>query len=220
MIAQPLPPSLGFDTSGVLTAAQYRALRGIGFAWCCRYVPLANQSPTAPGVLQPAELQAALTAGLGVMLVQFSRDRDWSAATGAADGKAAARYLLGLGIPPTVCLWADQGVAPSADVTLAYLNAWVDAALQAGMGTASLGVYFEPGCPLSAEARYQKVALSRYWATAAQDPNRFPTRRGCQLVQLWGSDRGEYQPIPGVMIDADVAQHDWLGDAPVAVFSS
>jgi hypothetical protein len=218
IVAKALGVSLGFDTSENLTAAQYQALKSKGFDWAVRYVPRADQSTTGAGVIQPAELAAALDAGLGMMLVQFSRGSGWTASSGNADGQWAAQYARVLGVPNTVCLWADMGVPSTAQVSADYLNGWYAGAVGAGWDPAALGVYFEPGNPMTASQRYSMLKLARYWATAADDPQRFPQPRGCQLVQLWASSAGEYSPLPGVVIDGDVAQLDWLEHAPVAAF--
>ena len=133
------------------------------------------------------------------MLVQFARGSGWTAATGQADGKAAAAYALSLGIPKTVCLWADMGVTSTAQVSADYLNGWSQGAVAAGWSAGACGVYFEPGNPMTPAQRYSMIAQARYWATAADDPNRFPQPRGCQLVQLWASNQGEYEPAPGMV---------------------
>jgi len=222
MIAKTLAPSLGFDTSENLSLAQYQFLRSQaqGFAWACRYVPLSGQSTTSPGVISASELADALSTGLGMMFVQFSRTSGWSSSTGLADGQSAAAYVLSLGVPNTTCLWLDMSPTKTVSITTNYANAWCEAAVQAGMAKSALGVYFEPGCLLTAEQRYQLISMQRYWATAANDPNKYVASRGCQLMQLWGSDKGEYSPEPGIEIDADVSQQDYFESAPVAVFES
>lgn len=222
MIAKTLAPSLGFDTSENLTLAQYQFLRSQaqGFVWGCRYVPLAGQGSSSPGVISESELAAALSTGLGLMFVQFSRTSGWSSSAGLADGQAAAAYVLGLGVPATTCLWLDMSPTATVAITTDYANAWYEGAVQAGMEASAPGVYFEPGCPLTAEQRYQMINMQRYWATAANDPNKWVSSRGCSLIQLWNSNKGEYSPELGVEIDADVSQEDYFESAPVAVFGS
>jgi hypothetical protein len=220
MIAKSLVISLGFDTSENLSASQYNFLRSKGFAWGVRYVPLSGQSTTAPGIIQPAELANALAAKLGIMFVQFARGSGWTSNTGLADGKTAATYVRSLGVPSNVCLWADMGVTSTAQVSADYLNAWYEGAVSGGMDGGACGVYFEPGNPMTADQRDKMISQSRYWATGADDPARFPPPRGCQLIQLWASAKGEYEPESGLVIDADVAQADWLENWPVAVFGS
>src|SRR5581483_309752 len=158
MVAKNVPiPSLGFDTSENLSAAHYDYLVSAGFKWGCRYVPLAGQSSTANGVIQPAELANALARKLGMMFVQFARTSPITAAQGAADGKAAATYVLQtLKAPNTTCLWCDMGLA-TRDATIAYVNAWYQGTIDAGMSPAAAGVYFEPGVPLTSSERFSLI---------------------------------------------------------------
>ncbi len=212
----PLGVALGCDTSENLNASQYAFLKSKGYTWIARYVPLSGQSPTSYGVIQPSEFTAALQSGMAVMLVQFPRTSGWSATTGLADGKEAAAYALSLGYPTTACIWADMSVAPTGAITVAYMNAWYEGLVQGGMSASAGGVYFEPGVPLTAQQRYSEINVPRYWATGANDPERFPAHRGCQLIQLWGSSNGELFPEPGLVIDADVSQLDYFGNPAVA----
>jgi hypothetical protein len=80
--------------------------------------------------------------------------------------------------------------------------------------------YMEPGYPLNASDRYSKLHVHRYWATAAADPNKMVSNRGCQVLQLWGSSRGEFLPEPGLVIDADAIQQDYFGNFPVALIAA
>jgi hypothetical protein len=220
IVAKPLPVSLGFDTSENMNAQQYAFLASKGYQWGCRYVPLSGQSPTSYGVIQKSELEVALAAKFGMMFVQFARNSGWSVSVGLADGKAAAQYLLSLGVPNNVCLWADLGVTPTAQVAIDYMNAWYEGTIEGGMLASAAGVYMEPGVPLNASDRYNKLHLHRYWATAANDPNKIPSNRGCQLLQAWGSKQGQYFPEPGLVIDGDFAQMDYFGDVPIAAFGA
>lgn len=220
MIAKTISPALGFDTSENMTLAQYQFLKSQGFSFGCRYVPLAGQSHTSPGVISASELAAALSTGMGLMFVQFSQTKTTTAQQGTLDGQAAAAYVLGLGVPNTVCIWCDLGVMSSAQAAADYVNAWYQGTVNAGMNPAAPGVYMEPGVPMSSEQRYSMINLHRYWATAANDPNRIPSNRGVQILQLWESSKGQYYPETGLVIDADVSQEDWFQSAPVAVFGS
>lgn len=223
MIARTLSAALGFDTSQNLTAAQYATLRGLGYAWASRYVPHAGQSSTAPGILQPGELAACLAAGFGLMLISYPRTSQtpggWTTSTGQADGQTAAAYARSLGYPATACLWADLNPPPSSQAAIDYLNGFYQGAVAGGMAGSAVGAYMEPGVPLTASQRYSALKLARYWATAANDSNRYPTPRGCQLVQLWEGQKG-FNPAPGIVIDADASQMDWLGASPIAAYAS
>ena len=160
MIAKTLAPSLGFDTSENLTLAQYQFLKSQGFAWACRYVPLAGQSLTSPGVISASELAAALSV-MGLMFVQFAQEKTWTAEQGLLDGQAAGAYVLGLGVPATTCLWLDMSPMSTVALTTDYANAWYEGAVQAGMAASAPGVYFEPGCPhgRAAVPAHQHAAL-------------------------------------------------------------
>ena len=217
MIAKTLSPSMGFDTSEALTLAQYQFLKSQGFSWGCRYVPLAGQSASVG--ISASELFNALSVGLGVMFVQFARGNVQTSQQGLLDGKAAAEFVLKLGVPSATCLWCDLSITSSAQAAAGYANAWYQGTIDAGMSPTAAGVYMEPGVPLTADQRYQMIHMQRYWATAANDPARFVANRGCQLIQLRGSDKGEYSPEPGLLIDADVALLDFFESAPVAVFA-
>ena len=157
-----------------------------------------------------------------MMFVQYSRTSDIGAATGTTDGEAAVAALKALGVLPsvtTVSTWQDLSAASSA-ACIAYSNAWTSAAIAGGLAASAVGCYCEPGYPLTASQRYSELTLSRYWATAANDPNRIVEPRGVQVIQLWGSDRGEYSPAPGIPIDADVVQSDWENVYPVALVAA
>lgn len=224
-VARAVGPGLWADTSEPLILSQYQALALRGFRGAIRYVPLASQSPTAPGVIQLGELQAALSVkcpdgtGFGMMFVQFSRSSGLGATSGQEDGAAAAEYVQKLGVPPTVNVYQDLDVGAKADC-IAYSNAHYEASIAKYLAAAAPGAYCEPGYPLTASERYQLLYLHRYWATAAADPNRIVTPRGCQILQLWESSRGEYSPVPGVEIDADAIQLDWFGDGPVGMYAA
>jgi hypothetical protein len=218
LVARTLGVALGCDTSEVLTLAQYQFLCSLGYTWIARYVPLAGGSASSPGVIGSAELAALVQSGLGLMLVQIPRTSGWSSTTGAQDGQAAATYARSLGYPPTAALWCDLAPPPTRDEAVAYVNGWLAGLVAGGMASSAGGIYCEPGVPLTASERYRLLNVTRYWATAAADPQRFPTPRGCQLVQSWGSKTGSYNPELGLVIDGDVSQLDWFGGAPIAAF--
>jgi len=224
MVTKKIPiPALGWDTSENLSASHYAFLASKGYTFGVRYVPLSGQSPTASGVIQPAELANALASKIGVMFVQFSRSSNINATTGRADGMAAGTYVLStLKAPADVCLWADM-FPTTKSATIDYLNAWYEGTIAAGMSSSSAGVYFEPGCPLTASERYSLINLHRYWATAANDPARMVASRGCELIQAWASPQGQFFPEPGLVIDGDFAQLDYLNSPtsqPVGVYGA
>jgi hypothetical protein len=203
----------GFDTSQSLNATQAASLAKAGLKFGVRYVPLSGQSSSS--AINKAELTTLVEAGLAMMLVQFARTHGWTEALGHDDGAAAAAYALSLGYPPGACLWLDLADPGSSDLAIAYTNAWYKGAVSAGMYGSALGIYCEPGVPLSSSQLYHSLTVSRYWRTAGQCPN--VDTRGYQLLQLYPGNR---TMPPGIIIDYDVVQSDFLGSYPVAAVSA
>ena len=204
-------PELWCDTSESLTASDYAFLAGLGVRGQFMYVEVATT----------AMIQAALNtrcpdgSGFALAFVQFARTSGINAANGQVDGQAALTKLKALSVPNKV--WFSQDLYPSdAASCIAYSNASYNAMVTGWLST-SLAMYAEPGYPLSAADRYSKLFVHGYWATAAADPQRFPTPRGCQVVQCWGSSRGEWFPRQGLVIDTDLVQFDWFNAAPIVL---
>jgi len=200
---------IGFDTSQSLNAAQAAALVKAGLKFGVRYVPLSGQSSSA--AINQAELDTLVGAGLAMMLVQFGRTSGWSAEKGFLDGEAAGSYAMTLGYPPGACLWLDLASPGSPEMAIEYANAWYRGAVSAGMYGSALGIYCEPGVPLSSSQLYHSITVSRYWKTAGQCPN--VETRGYQFIQLYPGNR---TLPPGIIIDYDAVQSDFLGSYPVA----
>ncbi len=203
---------IGFDTSAQLSADQVKTLAALDLRFGVRYVPLSGQSPNL--AIKQAEVDAFASLGLGLMLVQFPRTSGWSEAVGYGDGQAAGAYALSLGYPPGACLWLDLGNPGSSQAAIAYANNWYKGCVAAGMYGSALGVYCEPGVPLTSDQLYHNLTVARYWRTAAQCPN--VTTRGYQMMQLWpGNVRAA-----GTVIDYDAIQSDYLGSLPVAAYGT
>jgi hypothetical protein len=101
------------------------------------------------------------------MFVQFARAFGWDYVTGKADGRAAARNVLALGVPPLSGLTCDmEGGFQSAKQAIDYGSAWWEAARAEGMGIDSLQVYAGAGVPLSSRS-----------AGIGGPSRRFPTSR-------------------------------------------
>lgn len=216
--AKTVGPGLWADTSETLNLSQYQYLAQAGYRGCFRYVPLAGGG----GGIALAELQAALSvkcpdgSPFAIQFVQFARSNGIGASSGTEDGQAAAEYVKALGVPNTVCVWQDLAAAAKA-TCIAYSNASYASMIATYLAASSPGMYAEPGYPLTASERYSLIDLHRYWATAANDPNRMVANRGCQVIQGWGSPKGEIFPIPGLVIDVDLVQSDYFNSFPVAV---
>jgi hypothetical protein len=215
-----VPGERGFDTSQPnLTGADGVQLLQAGYTFGVRYIQNAAPSPDQPPI-GTQELAALTGAGLGIMLVQYARATGWSVQTGTADGQAAAKNALALGVPPTATLWFDyalQGLSV-ADAT-AYADACFDGAVAGGMSPAALGGYFEPGVPLS-DSQLYALKIGRYWRSGAIVPN--VAHRGYQLLQLWPADILIPRNPPGkgnLEIDIDVVQQDYEKDVPLLIVS-
>lgn len=218
--AKTIGAGLWADTSETLTLAHYQFLAKAGYRGCFRYIPLDGGGGPP---ISLAELQLALSvrcpdgSPFAIQFVQFARSSNINATTGAADGRAAAEYMKKLGIPSTVCVWQDLAPAPTKQACIDYSNASFAAMTADGIAASAPGMYAEPGYPLTASERYTKLNLHRYWSTAASDPQKFPTPRGVQVIQLWESNQGQFFPEPGLVIDADAIQQDYFGSFPVGV---
>ena len=198
------PKIIGFDTIARLEPAAAGRLAAAGLAFAVSYVSLREGGP---GPLDAAHVELLAGAGLRVMPVQFARTSGWSAKSGQADGAAAARNALAVGLPPGVTLWCDlEGAIPSADIAIAYANAWVEAATAAG--AEDPGLYVGAGLPLTGDELFERLAVRRYWRSFSAVPN--IARRGYQMLQLFPGD----QLVEGIRVDLDVVQSDYFGDRP------
>jgi hypothetical protein len=205
----------GWDTSENLSSSAVQSLRALrAYGWGARYVPLYGQNP-AVGI-QAAEASSILLAGFGLFLVQFARTGTPSQSLARSDGQIAGEYAQALGLK-VCCLVYDCAIFSSASDAINCSNAWYGGAVASGYSGALTRVYYEPGVPLTSQERYQDVAFPGYWITAANDPNKWPATRGGQLIQLWPGDR---TVAPGVLVDNDAAQEDYLGSYPVAAFAA
>ena len=204
----------GFDTSERCTAAQIATVAAMKkFDFGTRYV--ANSFQDSSVGITLSELEEWTAAGIAMDLVQFARTSGWSATTGAADGAAAAKNALALGYPKTACLWLDlEGNIGSATNAIAYVNNWYVAAASNGMSSSALGLYVGPGVPLTPEQLYD-LDVTRYWAAGAIIPD--VTTRGFQKRQLYP---GNITIAPGIVIDYDFIEEDWLGSLPTLCVSA
>jgi hypothetical protein len=198
---------IGFDTVAKVKTATAARLVAEGLVFGVRYVGLAG--PT-PGTLDALELEGLTRAGLGVMAVQYARTSAWSAETGRADGRAAARNALAAGLPPDTTLWCDmEGPIPGAEIAFAYANAWHEAATSAGMNDPGLYVGAGLAPPLSEAELFHALLFARYWRSFSAVSN--VQARGYQMIQLFPGN----QVVAGVQVDLDVVQSDYLGSRPL-----
>jgi len=196
----------GFDTDTVVDAHQAQQLRAAGFAFCLRYLSLAEGESS--GDLTPAEATRILHAGLALMAVQHVRRRGWvpTAELGTTYGKTAALNAAAVGFPQGVNIWLDlEGVLGSvlSEEVIRYCNAWFFEVASAGFGP---GLYVGSEAILTGDELYWRLRTKHYWRSASDVPQ--ITHRGYQMFQALAPS-----PVPGISIDRDVTKDDGFGDA-------
>ena len=208
------PGALGFDTIDTLDAAQYTAMRALGFTFRWGYL----------GDLHPAEITRAHAAGLGVMVVQHARATGWvvTGAKGAEDGARAIRDAQVTGLPQPLPLWCDLESPASGttafDISM-YSAAWCHA-VQGDGRPAELYVGY--ALPSNAQELWE-LPFTGYGKSYSDVPT--PAHRGFKLIQLFGSyPKGECfvreafpnapASVASLLIDIDVTQLDYLGARP------
>src|SRR2546423_12944124 len=101
----------GFDTAEPVSPKAAAAFHRQGYRFCVRYVR--RDKPHA-SALTAKEAKSLLSAGLGLMLVQYvESDTSWipSGPKGRANGAVAGSEAEKLGVPWGVTIWCDlEGV--------------------------------------------------------------------------------------------------------------
>lgn len=206
--------ALGFDCFVPLGAAQYRAMRTLGFLFVTRY--LDNMSRV--------ELSAALGEGFLVNLISAAPSpQSWTPGSdvGSAVGMRARHLAIALGVPPAMNLWRDLET-PSATTTVTDIQLDARAYCTELAAGGYVGkVYVGSGLPreLDAYALYG-LAYKGYWESFSQVPG--IAVRGYELRQLFHYPSGDCavrdafpgapESVASVRIDIDVAHFDYRGD--------
>jgi hypothetical protein len=204
--------ALGFDADSPVSAKVAQLFVSQGYTFCVRYLSRANGQ--APGDLSPAEANAILAAGLGLMAVQHVRMPGWlpTGALGQTDGTNAASNAAAIGFPPGVSMWCDlEGVnaAAVAPDVIAYCNAWYTAVAAGGYVP---GLYVGANCILNGEQLYG-LDFQHYWKSISEVPT-LPAR-GYQMIQTVVPE-----PVNGIGIDKDVTQTDGKGGQAIWLIGS
>lgn len=211
----------GFDTNRVLSASDARAFKAHGYAFVGRYVRRIADAPPARNDLSSAELEALLSAGLGVIPIQHVESESaWipSAAKGSQYGAGAVRACTELLVPSGTMIICDlEGVLPSIppDAVDGYCRAW-HAAVQGAGYRPALYVGWRAG--LNAEQLY-RLPTDRFASSYNLDLDQYPAVRGCCLHQRSAT----FVDIPaGVSlqpneIDLQLAVEDALDGLPFAL---
>jgi hypothetical protein len=197
---------LGFDTTYKIDEQHAQALSSL-FAFACRYVNLTEKPH--PLALDRAEVDLLARAPMGIFTVQFARTHGWNTQAGRADGAAAARNHLALGLPADSTLSCDlEGNFSSAQQAVDYAGSWYQSTLAEGIDVDATQIYIGAGVPLTSGELYQRLRFRGYWRSGSEVPD--IARRGYRMIQLRPLD----QVIAGVRVDLDVVQTDNLGGRP------
>jgi hypothetical protein len=189
---------VGFDTLDALGAADHAGqLRATGLTFAMIYVEKTTKRI----------VQVLLQAGIDVCFLSEARIAEWSADSGAEDGKRAASLMLSLGVPGAVSLGCDmEAGVPDEPTAVAYANSWYNAAVSEGLGVDAPDLYVGAGSGfVSSDVLYEKVHFRRYFRSESIVPN-VSVRDYC-CYQLFPGN----QELFGVETDFDVTQHDKLG---------
>ena len=203
----------GFDTTETVTTNTAVAFRRAGYRFCVRYVR--RDKPHA-SALKASEARSLLTAGIGLMIVQYvESETAWSptGGKGVRNGAVAASECELLGVPWGVTVWCDlEGVAPgtSSQRVIDYCNAWHSAVSSAGY-VAGLYVGYRAG--LTATQLYRALRFTHYWAAYNLNTDRYPAVRGVQMKQSKAKS-SERPARTSIDFQADRVRADALGGRP------
>jgi len=206
----------GFDTTETISAVAAMAFRRRGYRFAVRYVR--RDKPHA-SALKISEAKALLSAGIGIMIVQYVESESaWtpSSAKGSTNGGVAAGECEKLGVPWGVTVWCDlEGVAPgtASQRVIDYCNAWHTAVSRAGYVP---GLYVGYRAALTPSQLYRALKFTHYWGAYNLNADQYPAVRGVQMKQLRArsSDR-----VPGFGLDfqTDRVRADALGGRPTVL---
>jgi hypothetical protein len=162
----------------------------------------------------PTDYQAALDAGLEVMLFQGYWPAAWTGGPAAATQRAteAVQAARAGGYPASGIILLDSEDWPptlSVDTWAQWINTWSQAIRRAGFVD---GIYVGAGQPagVTAQDLYQRLITQHYWRSASAVPD--VATRGYQIVQT----RLDLA-VAGYAVDLDTVHPDALGDLPPAV---
>ncbi len=203
----------GFDTTETVSSSAASAFRRAGYRFCVRYVR--RDKPHA-SALKVNEAKSLLSAGIGLMLVQYvESETAWnpSRIKGTKNGGVAASECELLGAPWGVTVWCDlEGVAPGTPFqrVIDYCNAWHSAVSGAGYVP---GVYVGYRAGLTPSRLYRSLKFTHYWGAYNLNADQYPAVRGIQMKQ--SKARSTDRP-KGTTLDfqADRVRADSLGGRP------
>ena len=203
----------GFDTAERVSSTAAAAFRRSGYRFCVRYVR--RDKPHA-SALSASEARTLLSAGIGLMLVQYvESENSWtpSGAKGMRNGGVASSEAEKVGVPWGVTLWCDlEGVAPgtAAQTVIDYCNRWHAAVTSAGY-VAGLYVGYRAG--LTPTQLYRSLRFTHYWGAYNLNVDQYPVTRGLQMKQLRPTPSDRVAEI-GIDFQIDRTSADKLGGRP------
>jgi hypothetical protein len=212
IVKQAIPEAKGFDINQALSGVQAAAMKLAGMDFVIRYVPL-NAADKA-GHITNTELQALLSAGLAVLLVQNVDNPGWNptAELGLAHGSYAVAYAKANGYPtggPIYCDLEEVAAETTAQEVIDYCTNWYNAVT---IGGYAAGLYCGWNIVLTAQQLYSDLPFKSYWKAYNFDEG--VATRGFQIIQK------VQQTIAGLTVDPDFIQADELSDLPIWVSPS
>ncbi|MBK8251174.1 MAG: DUF1906 domain-containing protein [Polyangiaceae bacterium] len=206
--------TVGVDKTGaVITSTVAKNLYGLGYRFALRSIGIAGSDPTSTGQsgqLTSGELTNICSAGLAVSVFQLNfKQTVFSSETGTNDATYLVDRVQAMGFPVNAgfTLWFDLEYMGGTESTLlAYVNAWGQTVVKGGYAA---GMYTGAGSPLSGTDISNLADFHAYWQAGQRLTYAMPAR-GYQMYQLYPAS----QSIGGTLVDVDVVQHDFDGDAP------
>jgi hypothetical protein len=204
----------GFDANGCVSAAAARAGYTKGYRFAIRYV---RRESVNSYDITAGEVVTLLEARLGIALVQHVAKPGWypTAARGMAYGKTAAKEARAVGYLAGAHLWCDlEGVSAcvSPADTIAFCNAWYDAAGDAGYLP---GLYVGDSAGLTGAQLYRALKFAAFWSAYNLNRDMEPIARGVMMRQRV-AHADEF--LPGFTcdnFDTDVITADAFRSTPI-----
>jgi hypothetical protein len=207
VVKQAIAGAKGFDINTPLSGGEAADVKAAGMDFVFRYVPL--NAADAAGHITNAELQALLSAGLAVLLVQNVDNPGWNptAELGLTHGSYAVAYAKANGYPtggPIYCDLEEVAAGTTAQEVIDYCTNWYNAVT---IGGYFAGLYCGWNIVLTAQQLYSDLPFKSYWKAYNFDEG--VATRGFQIVQH------VQKTIAGLLVDPDTIQADELGDLPI-----
>jgi hypothetical protein len=203
----------GFDTAESVSPGAATGFWRASYRFCVRYVR--RDKPHA-SALSAKEARSLLSAGLGLMLVQYvESDTSWipSGTKGTANGSVAAEEAVRLGVPWGVTVWCDlEGVrsGTASQKVIDYCNNWHRAVSSAGYVP---GLYVGYHSGLTPTQLYRSLRFTHYWGAYNLNADLYPAVRGLQMKQARRT-ADDSEQNSRIDFQTDTIRTDALGGRP------